>query len=217
MAGIADQFKGLPMSDLISQPLIAAAKAQGQLSNITQQFIKDVGLQETGEKDASGNPKYSARSVDFGFKSPVTDGKGKTELKDDNLSVPLLSIVNVPNLSVKKATVDFSMEVKASSSDTSSSKTDANISTSAKYSAWWSPVSVEMKASVSTSNKHESVRKTDNSAKYDVHVEARDDGAPEGLMKVLDILNAAIIPNGASTPAAAPAGGGSGGSGNSGG
>ena len=209
MAGIADQFKGLPMSDLISQPLIAAAKAQGQLSNITQQFIKDVGLE--GDDDSG----FKARSVDFGFKSPVTDGKGNTELKDDNLSVPLLSIVNVPNLSVKKATVDFSMEVKASSSDTSSSKTDANISTSAKYSSWWSPVSVEMKASVSTSNKHESVRKTDNSAKYDVHVEARDDGAPEGLMKVLDILNAAIIPNGASTPAAA--GGGSGGSGSGGG
>ena len=209
MAGIADQFKGLPMSDLISQPLIAAAKAQGQLSNITQQFIKDVGLE--GDDDSG----FKARSVDFGFKSPVTDGQGNTELKDDNLSVPLLSIVNVPNLSVKKATVDFSMEVKASSSDTSSSKTDANISTSAKYSAWWSPVSVEMKASVSTSNKHESVRKTDNSAKYDVHVEARDDGAPEGLMKVLDILNAAIIPNGESTPApaAAPAGGGSGNSG----
>jgi len=206
MAGIADQFKGLPMSDLISQPLIAAAKAQGQLSNITQQFIKDVGLE--GD-DKSG---FKARSVDFGFKSPVTDGKGNTELKDDNLSVPLLSIVNVPNLSVKKATVDFSMEVKASSSDTSSSQTDANVSTSAKYKSWWSPVSVEMKASVSTSQKSESVRKTDNSAKYDVHVEARDDGAPEGLMKVLDILNAAIIPNGASTPA--PAGGGGSGSGN---
>ena len=56
---------------------------------------------------------------------------------------------------------------------------------------------------------------TDNSAKYNVHVEARDDGPPEGLMKVLDILNAAIIPNGASTPAAA--GGGSGGSGSGGG
>lgn len=211
MAGIADQFKGLPMSDLISQPLIAAAKAQGQLSNITQQFIKDVGLE--GDDDSG----YKARSVDFGFKSPVTDGKGKTELKDDKLSVPLLSIVNVPNLSVKKATVDFTMEVKASSSNTDSSKTDANISTKAKYSAWWSPVSVEMKASVSTSNKHESVRKTDSSAKYDVHVEARDDGAPEGLMKVLDILNAAIIPNGDPTPAPAAAASGSGGSGNGGG
>ena len=183
MAGIADQFKGLPMSDLISQPLIAAAKAQGQLSNITQQFIKDVGLEGN---DTDG---FKARSVDFDFKSPVTDGDGNTTLTDDKLSVPLLSIVNVP----------------------SSSQTDANVSTTAKYSAWWSPVSVEMKASVSTSQKSESVRKTDNSAKYDVHVEARDDGAPEGLMKVLDILNAAIVPNGAPTPNPAPAGGSSGG------
>ena len=57
-----------------------------------------------------------------------------------------------------------------------------------------------MTAKVSTSNSHENVRKTDNSAKYDVHVEARDDGPPEGLMKVLDLLNAAIVPKGKSTP-----------------
>ena len=65
MAGIADQFKGLPMSALISQPLLAAAQAQGQLSNITQQFIKDVGLEDNGSNG------LSARSVDFGFNSPV--------------------------------------------------------------------------------------------------------------------------------------------------
>jgi len=201
MAGIADQFKGLPMSDLISQPLLAAAKAQGQLSNVTQQFIKDVGLE--GD-EGSG---YTARTVDFKFKSPVTDKKGNTTLKDNDLNVPLLSIVNVPNLSVKKATVDFSMEVKSSSQDTTTAQTDANVSTKAKYSAWWSPVSVEMTASVSTSNKSESVRKTDNSAKYDVHVEARDDGPPEGLMKVLDILNSAIVPKGGSTAPTPPQGG----------
>ena len=192
MAGIADQFKGLPMSDLISQPLIAAAQAQGQLSNITQQFIKDVGL----EDGANG---LSARSVDFGFNSPVTDAKGDTTLVNNKLSVPLLSIVNVPNLSVKKATVDFTMEVKSASKDTSSSDTTGNISTSASYKSWWSPVKCSMTASVTTNKKSESVRSTDNSAKYDVHVEARDDGAPEGLMKVLDILNAAIIPSGTST------------------
>ena len=156
MAGIADQFKGLPMSDLISQPLLAAAKAQGQLSNITQQFIKDVGLEDTG------NGSLSARQVNFAFKSPVTDSKGNTTLEDNQLAVPLLSIVNVPNLSVKKATVDFTMEVKSSSRDTTSSQTDANVSTTAKYKSWWSPVSVEMTASVSTSNKSESVRTTDS-------------------------------------------------------
>ena len=192
MAGIADQFKGLPMSDLISQPLIAAAQAQGQLAGVTQQFIKDIGLQ--GDDNS-----LSARTVNFGFNSPVTDSEGNTTLAHNDLNVPLLSIVNVPNLSVKKATVDFTMEVKSSSKDTSSSATSGNVSTTAKYKAWWSPVSVKMTASVSTNKKSESVRSTDNSAKYDVHVEARDDGAPEGLMKVLDILNSAIVPAGGST------------------
>ena len=200
MAGIADQFKGLPMSDLISQPLIAAAQAQGQLAGVTQQFIKDIGLQ--GDDNS-----LSARTVNFGFNSPVTDSEGNTTLAHNDLNVPLLSIVNVPNLSVKKATVDFTMEVKSSSKDTSSSATTGTVSTTAKYKAWWSPVSVKMTASVSTNKKSESVRSTDNSAKYDVHVEARDDGAPEGLMKVLDILNSAIVPAGKSTTVSQSAGG----------
>jgi len=37
-------------------------------------------------------------------------------------------------------------------------------------------------------------RKSDNSAKYDVRVLARDDGPPEGLMKLLDMLQTAITP-----------------------
>jgi len=202
MAGIADQFKGLPMSDLIGQPLIAAAKAQGQLSNITQQFIKDVGLQDTG------NGSLSARSVDFAFHTPVTNtyvsgGQSvtNTTLEKNDLHVPLLAIVNVPNLAVKRATIDFSMEVKSASKSTTSTDTTGNISTEAKYAAWWSPVTCSMKASVTTNKKSENVRTTDNSAKYNVHVEARDDGAPEGLMKVLDILAAAIVPCGRSSSA----------------
>ena len=89
---------------------------------------------------------------------------------------------------------------------TSSSDTTGSISTQAKYAAWWSPVTCSMKASVTTNKKSESVRSTDNSAKYDVHVEARDDGAPEGLMKVLDILAAGIVPCGKSTSTPATGG-----------
>jgi hypothetical protein len=46
----------------------------------------------------------------------------------------------------------------------------------------------------SVGSKSRNTRKTDNSARYTVHCEARDDGAPEGLMKVLDILGDAIKP-----------------------
>ena len=113
-----------------------------------------------------------------------------TTIENRKMKVPLLSIIQTPNLGVKRATVDFDMEVKSSTQDTSSVDTKTDLSV--KYDNWWSPVKVNLYASVST--KSENIRKTDNSAKYTVNVEARDDGAPEGLMKVLDILGAAIQP-----------------------
>ncbi len=200
MASIADQFKGLPIGTLIAEPLLGAAKAQGQLAHTTEQFIKDIGLED------DGNGKLSARTVEFDYDAPVeskaADGTITTTIENRKMKVPLLSIIQTPNLGVKRATVDFDMEVKSSTQDTSSVDTKTDLSV--KYDNWWSPVKVNLNASVST--KSENIRKTDNSAKYTVHVEARDDGAPEGLMKVLDILGAAIQP----VPASSGGGGGGG-------
>ena len=169
------------------------------MAHTTEQFIKDIGLED------DGNGKLKARTVEFDYDAPVqskdANGTITTNIEHRKLRVPLLSVIQTPNLGVKKATVDFDMEVKSSTQDTSSvnTKTDLGV----KYDNWWSPVKVNLNASVST--KSENIRKTDNSAKYTVHVEARDDGAPEGLMKVLDILGAAIQP----VPVSAGGGGGS--------
>jgi len=198
-SNIADQFKGLPIGELISQPLIAAAQAQGKLAGITEQFIEEIGL----EKTPSG---LAARQVKFGYEVPVekkslidavSPATGKVEITTTKiehraLNVPLLAIVNTPNLSVKQVKIDFDMKVQSSTEHNDS--VTANVSTKASYNAWWSPVKCSMTASVGS--KSENTRKTDNSARYTVHCEARDDGAPEGLMKVLDILGDAIKPIG---------------------
>ena len=172
---ISEQFKGLPMEDLIGAPLVAAANAQGKLANLTKDFITEVG---------TDNGKV--KTVDFTYgktlkKAPNSDD---VEEVDKTLSVPLLAIVNVPSLSVKKVNIDFEMEVKQQTQQKSSLATDTTVNV--KYSSFWSPVSASITGSVSTSK--ETTRKTDNSAKYSVHVEARDDGPPEGLAKVLNIL-----------------------------
>jgi len=208
MSSIADQFKGLPIGELIANPLIAAAQAQGKLAGITEQFIEEVGLEKD---DTTG--KLSARTVEFDYDAVVehksTDGNGvettTTVAEPRTMKVPLLAIVNTPNLSVKDVKIDFDMKVQSTSE--SKSSTTANVTTKANYKAWWSPVSASVTASVGS--KSENTRKTDNSARYTVHCEARDDGAPEGLMKVLDILGDAIKPapqGGASAPTPAPAG-----------
>ena len=105
-----------------------------------------------------------------------------------DLQVPLLTIVKAPNLQVKKVNITFDMEVKASTASQTTSAQDAKVS--ASWKGWGAKVSFQG----SVSNKQESQRSSDTSAKYHVDVLAQDDGAPEGLMKVLDILGEAIQP-----------------------
>ena len=186
---VASQFSALPMSSLIGGPLQAAATAQGTLANITSDFITKVGL----EKDGDG---LKARTVAFNYQKPVknttTDKDGNTtdtwSKQDMSLDVPLLSIVKAPNLQVKDVEINFNMEVKASSA--SSNETNSKASVDASWSGWGAKVSFHG----SVSNKNTSQRSSDTSAKYEVKVSATDDGAPEGVMKVLDILGEAIQP-----------------------
>ena len=189
--GVASQFAALPMEHLIGGPLQAAATAQGTLANITSDFINNVGLQD------DGNGNLSARTVDFKYQKPIktsttaTDGT-VTETWDKqemDLQVPLLTIVKAPNLQVKDVEINFNMEVKASSNATNENSQNASVDAS------WRGWGAKVKFHGSVSNKNTSQRSSDSSAKYDVKVSATDDGAPEGLMKVLDILQEAIQPS----------------------
>ena len=189
--GVASQFAALPMEHLIGGPLQAAATAQGTLANITSDFINNVGLQD------DGNGNLSARTVDFKYQKPIktsttaTDGT-VTETWDKqemDLQVPLLTIVKAPNLQVKDVEINFNMEVKASSNATNENSQNASVDAS------WRGWGAKVKFHGSVSNKNTSQRSSDSSAKYDVKVSATDDGAPEGLMKVLDILGEAIQPS----------------------
>ena len=193
---MSDQFGGLPMDQLIGGPLKAACDSQVQLAKATADFIQNVGL----EVGADGVTR--TRTVDFQFTKPVNDGDGGfTEAKYD-MNVPLLTIMNTPALHVKEVEVDFTMEVKSSTSEKSSRDYEATIDTEVK--AGWGPVSVDVKIHGSVSAKSENTRSSDNSAKYNVRVLARDEGMPEGLKRCLDIVQQAIAekPAAAAAPAA---------------
>tara|TARA_R110002110_G_scaffold1445_9_gene6193 strand:+ start:232 stop:816 length:585 start_codon:yes stop_codon:yes gene_type:complete len=190
---MSDQFGGLPMDQLIGGPLKAACSAQVLLAKASADFIKDVGLNDDGK----GN--MSARTVDFDFEKPVQGADGTTTMQRTELKVPLLAMVNTPALSVKEVSVNFTMEVKSSTSSKTTSDTKADLTAHAKYNAGFFSCDVTIHGSVA--NHSENSRKSDNSAKYDVKVLARDDGPPEGLMKVLDMLNDAIAPIQGAAPA----------------
>ena len=193
---MSDQFGGLPMDQLIGGPLAAACNSQVQLAKATADFIQTVGL----ETDANGLMK--ARTVDFTYSKPVNDGNGGYTEVTNQLDVPILAILNTPSLAVKEVEVEFTMEVKSSTSSKSSRDYEATMDTEVK--AGWGPVSVDVKIHGSISAKSENTRTSDNSAKYNVKVLARDDGMPEGLKRCLDIVQSAIAEKPAAAPAANP-------------
>lgn len=184
---IANQFSGLPISDLISAPLTAACDAQVALAQATANFIRQVGLDEKTNQ---------VRMVAFKFQRPQENAVSTTSgveygTEEVELNVPFLSLVNTPALAIKKVNITFDMEVKEATSEKST--TDASLTTDATISTgFFVKAKVNVKGSVSTHK--ENTRNTDNSAKYHVSVEAEDSGMPEGLSRVYDIMQSAIAP-----------------------
>src|SRR6266404_668431 len=120
------------------------------------------------------------------------DAGGETQVQKVVLSVPFLTVVNVPALMIKTVDIVFDMEVKSSESHKDDKSMEASLDATAKVG--WGPFSAEVKIHGAISAHQENTRTTDRSAKYHVQVQARDDGMPEGLSRVLDILQKAIAP-----------------------
>ena len=213
LVNMSSQFKGLPMGDLIGGPLNAACDAQIKLAQATADFIKVIGFLPPDANSNDPNGVGKTRTALFRFKRPVDDPTpGSSDIAEEEveLEVPLLAIVKVPNLSVSTVDVTFDMEVKSSFAQTESS--DKKGEFSADMSVGWGIFSAKVHVAGSVATHKENTRKSDNSAKYHVEVHAEDSGMPEGLARVMDILQTACAPRkiGKPVPASNDASSGSG-------
>lgn len=200
LVNMSEQFKGLPMGDLIGGPLNAACEAQVRLANATADFIKVIGF--LPPKDADDFSSGGTRTALFRFKRPVDNpnaiaqgqpGDAMAIYEEEvELEVPMLAIVKVPNLSITTVDITFDMEVKSSFS--SKESTDASATLEAQMSFGWGMFKGSVKVNGSVATHKENTRSSDNSAKYHVSVHAEDRGMPEGLARVLDILQTACAP-----------------------
>ena len=193
---MSDQFGGLPMESLLGGPLQAACKAQVMLAGATSNFIESVGFNKV-------DGKTEIRTVDFSFKRAVniegSDNMG-TEIVD--MQVPLLSIVKIPALAVESVDVTFDMEVKSSESSKEVDDKSGSLDGRAKLGIGPFSINVSIKGSIASHK--ENARSSDNSAKYHVQVHAAQGQTPEGLSRVLDILNTAIAPTNVKPNSTAP-------------
>jgi hypothetical protein len=196
LVDMSSQFKGLPMGDLIGGPLNAACDAQIRLANATADFIQKIGFRQP----KSDSDPWLPRTVMFKFDRPAqvpslpapAAGDLANAIETVDIEVPMLAIVRIPNLGIDRVDITFDMEVKSSTSDTSKADQQASLDAEAKIG--WGIFSATVKIHGSVSSHQEHTRTSDNSAKYHVEVHASDRGTPEGLARVLDILQTAAVP-----------------------
>lgn len=184
---IANQFKGLPIEELIVSPLVGMAKGQARLNDVTWKYIQEVGFDT---KDGKSIP----RALDVEINRYVqVEGAAEPELQTLQSKVPLLPLIPLPSLAITQADIQFTMEVQQHDTHTDSSESETSVDINASYKSWWG-FKVESKLHGKVTNKSENTRKTDNTAKYDVKVHAEQLPATEGMMKLSDALITMIEP-----------------------
>ena len=200
------EFRGLPMSDLIGGPLLAASDAQMSLAIATERFVKTVGFvpkdDPSGKFDA-GDPYGAVRTATFKFSRPVLgaerDAKtGSMPEETVELEVPLLAIVKIPALNIVNVDLAFEIEVKSSKSSKETDGANEMLAAEARL-GWGRRAPVRISGSVASAG--ERARSTDSSAKFHVKVHASGTDIPEGLARVLDRINALIAPKAVTAPA----------------
>lgn len=176
-------FAGLPLGLLICQPLLEVAK--GQLA-MCQVYIDT--LFQLAYVDPT-DPSKGTRTISFTFDRLIIDKvTGEERTKTMTLKAPLISLVPMPAFTMDEATVDFNMEVKEATVDTSSTSTTFTETTSFNF--WGIDSSVTGTVSADTSH----TRNTDNTAKYTLHARAVQQPASEGMAKLTSLFAASIEP-----------------------
>jgi hypothetical protein len=180
MAGeIANMMGGLPMGELIGGPLIAVVSAQKDLADVMIGYINTVGF------DPENAAK--ARMLEFNIKRPIAVGD-EISTTEVSMQAPLLGLLPMPALLVDTVTIDFQMEVSTATS--SKSNTNAEVSASASGGFFGQKYSVSGKVSTSKEN----TRSTNQTAKYQVHVEAKQQPQTECMGKLMDLLASCTEP-----------------------
>lgn len=208
-ANIGAELQALPLEYMLGTPLTAVIKAQALAAQTTVAFIEKVGLEEN---PATG--ELSVRTAEFSFNQPVPDpaNPGAMIVQPTTLTVPILTMAPIPFIRVSDLNVTFEFKIR----DVSSSQSKAEITAKTGFENTTSvegkigigggvmgflggpkgSSSLESKtnvtASVSATYQSSNRQMTDRSATFKMTMNAVQDALPEGLSRLLTILNDSI-------------------------
>lgn len=99
----------IPLDDLVYAPLHALAKSNEQLRAQVVEAIRNMGtIRQNGQEEV-----VSLNNINIAYEQVRPEGENGYSVDNMQMQVPLLSIIPITNLNVKKAEIDFSTEVRA--------------------------------------------------------------------------------------------------------
>lgn len=178
---IAEQFAGLPLGQLIAQPLVEVAKGQAALCEVYLSYLFRLAYKD-GKTDGDTN------LLTFNLERQIISDDGDVKKEPIKIEAPLLSLVPVPAFIMDEATVRFNMEIKEQtlSKNTGTESVETNIGKG----FWGCHANITGKVSATREN----TRSTDHSAKYDIYARAVQQAPSEGMEKLTSILASVIEP-----------------------
>ena len=189
MANVTDKFRGLPIEDLIAAPLKAVSDSQKQLALSVYEYIMQVGfdIKEIATDDKGGTEKsYSPRVIKLELDRPLKEG-GVTKI---GVQAPFLGLVPVPAILVNEVNINFQMEV--TDTETIKTNTAGSVETDVNGSYGFLFAKTQVKVAGKVSSSRESTRSTNQTAKYQVSVIARQQQPTEGMSKLMDIISSCV-------------------------
>ncbi len=204
MPSAVQELKQIPFGHLIGAPMKAAIESQALAAQSTIDFIKQVGFKKAAGDDTDfmfddlaadadageiRNVTFSYRKKDIGEETDDPDNVSEEEF---SLTVPILTITPIPYIRIDEMTIDFKAKLTDQVVHKSTSATAVSASVSGSYGSFWTPVKVNFR--VSATHKTTSSRASSQKREYsmDIHVRAVQDELPQGLSRILDVLEDAI-------------------------
>jgi len=180
-----NQLKGVPIDYLIATPLISAARANVALASVMTQFIDEIGYRP----DPNDKNKRITRLLEFDLTRPVKNNLTQAmDRQTITVKAPLLAVVPLPALLIDSVMVDLTVEILQKTNQ----KTNHEVGTALQVGGRYGVVSGQFTGSYSL--KQENTRETNQTAKYHVMINARQQPLPEGMSKLMDVFASTIEP-----------------------
>lgn len=204
MAAAVQELKQIPFGHLIGSPMKAAIEAQALAAQSTIDFIKQVGFKKPDTEttdfmfdDISADADAGEiRNVTFKYRkkdvAEETDDPSDSAEEEFSLTVPILTITPIPYIRIDEMTIDFKAKLTDQVVHKDSSSTAVSSSVSGSYGSFWSPYKANFRVSATHKTNSSNVSAQKREYSMDIHVRAVQDELPQGLSRILDILEDAI-------------------------